>query len=132
MSPLIEEGLPAGAVEPLFPQRCPQPAPGFTLVPPCTLRGGRTPGSPYLASGGFVESGIAPFAKSMDNIHTFRMSNISVWGTKRKKNNSSPSLRGEARLGRLPRSRALAGACAGWPLPLPRGPQDTASGAGPM
>lgn len=123
MSPLIEEGLPAGAVEPLFPQRCPQPPPGFTLVPPCRPGRGRTPGSPCLASGGFLRSGVAnrdipvipsPFAKSMDNINKFRMSNILVWGTKRKKNNSFPSLRGEAPLGWAARKqRPGVGACAG-------------------
>lgn len=113
VSPLTEEGRPAGAVEPLFPPRCPRPAPGFSLVPPCAPGGERTPGSFCLASGGFPGSGIAPFAESMDNVNEFRMSNISVWGTKRKKNNSPSSLRGEA----APRQ----GARVGGPLPLPRG-----------
>lgn len=122
VSPLVEEGLPAGAVEPLFPQRCPQPPPAFTLVPPCRPGGGRTPGSPYLASGGFLRSGVAnrdipvissPFAKSLNNINKFRMSNILVWGTKRKKNNPFPSLRGEGPWGWAAWEQRPGGPCAG-------------------
>lgn len=88
MSLFLEEGLPAGAVGPLFPGRCPRPPPDLALVLPWTHPGERgrlaVPAWPLVAflrpgvTGRDMPAASSPFTRSMDNINKFEISNISV------------------------------------------------------
>lgn len=88
MSPLIEEELPAGAVEPLFPRRCPQPPPGLAPVLSWSPEEGGRLAVPTWPQVAFLRPGItnrdipatsSPFTESTDNINKLRISDILVW-----------------------------------------------------